>query len=128
MSLKIIALLTLAALSSRVAIAQAWKNHHLVVGCRIFSLSGQPLKNFPGQICIYLDNGNLISATENAIRLISKDNEIIWEYPGHFHHQVNLSNDKKRILAISSDINSKNNINIREDKFLIMNLDGKVLF
>jgi hypothetical protein len=103
------------------------KSFTLINGCRLFSLQGTPLRTFPGQICIFLEDGSFISAHENMIRRISKDNEILWEMAGHFHHQVNLTPDKQRILALSSDVFKHKNENKRQDKFLILSLDGKIL-
>lgn len=99
----------------------------LVNGCKLFDVSGFNFKNLPGAMCLFLDDGSFISANENAIRLITKTNEVKWEMKGHFHHQINFSSDKKRILALSSDISNETNKKYRQDKLLILNLQGKIL-
>lgn len=53
-------------------------------------------------MCIFLENGNLISSSLTHIRLMTPENEIKWEVQGNFHHQMNLSDDKKRILTLDS--------------------------
>jgi hypothetical protein len=103
--------------------AQEWKKFHLVNGCRVYTMSGFMQRAFPGSICIFLDNGNLVSASDNAIRMINPKNEIVWEQKGHFHHQVNLSSDKSKILALSSEINN----GLREDTFYILDFNGKIV-
>lgn len=80
---------------------------------------------FPGQICQFLDDGSFISADEKHIRRFSSTKEILWERPGHFHHQVNLTSDKKRILVLTSEIAVRNGKKERDDIFLILDLDGK---
>lgn len=115
--------LLIAILVSFNAFANNWKQLKLINGCRIHAMAGYMERAFPGAICIFLDNGNFISATETAIRMINPKNEIVWEHKGHFHHQVNLSNDKTKIFALSSEINNE----LREDSFIIFDLDGKVL-
>lgn len=116
--------LCLSLLLSFTAFAGDWKTNKLINGCRIFNIAGYMEKAFPGSICIFLDNGNVVSATDNAIRMINPKNEIMWEFKGHFHHQVNLSNDKSKILALSSKVSG----DLREDVFYIFDLSGNVLF
>jgi hypothetical protein len=95
----------------------------LVNGCRLFSLTGDLVTAFPGTICVFLPDGAFVSATETHLRYFSKDDEIRWELPGNFHHQINLSADGKRILALSSALVAGE----REDKFLVVDLAGRVL-
>lgn len=102
-------------------------NLTLANGCRLFQLDGFNFKTFPGSMCLFLDDGNLISANENAIRLFNPKNEVVWEIKGHFHHQINLTNDKKSILALSSAVSAGPEGARRQDKVMIISLDGKVL-
>lgn len=103
------------------------KNLSLINACRIFTIEGKHIKTYPGHICIFMEDGSFISAHEKMIRRISKDNEVLWQLPGHFHHQINLTPDKQRILALSSEVIVDKNENKRQDKFIIFSLDGKVL-
>lgn len=114
-------------LAARVGPLEKLKSLSLINACRIFTLEGKHIKTYPGQICIFLDDGSFISAHEKMIRRISKDNEILWEMAGHFHHQVNLTPDKQRILALSSDATIGAVEKQRQDKFIIFSLDGKIL-
>ncbi len=97
---------------------------HLINGCQLFSITGEVAARFPGTICIFLEDGSFVSASDTHIRYFSKDDEVLWEHPGHFHHQVNLSPDRQRILALSSDFEGAT----RQDKFLVLDLKGRVLF
>jgi hypothetical protein len=115
------------ALMAKTSPLEKIKSLSLINACRIFSIEGKHIKTYPGQICIFLEDGSFISAHEKTIRRISKENEIIWEKAGHFHHQVNLTPDKQRILALSSDVIVDKSENKRQDKFMILSLDGKIL-
>ncbi len=103
------------------------KDFHLINGCNVMAMNGRPIKIFPGQICIFLEDGSFISASDNHLRLINKRSEVAWEIPGHFHHQVNLSPDGKRILAISSGIVDVLQKPHRQDRLMIVDLEGKIL-
>ncbi len=103
------------------------KNYQLINGCTIREMNGRTFKTFPGQICIIMENGSIVSATDNHLILINKKSEVVWEIPGHFHHQVNLSLDGKRILAISSELINVKQTPIRQDSLLIVDLEGKIL-
>jgi hypothetical protein len=99
------------------------RRFHLVNGCQLFSITGEVFARFPGVICVFLDDGSFVSASDTHIRHFSKDDEVLWEHRGHFHHQVNLSADRKRLLALSSEFDGKT----RQDKFLVFDLAGRVL-
>lgn len=109
------------------AFGQKWKDHHLVSGRSIFSMQGKLIRSFPGQRCLFLDDGSFLSGGASSLRLINKNSEVVWELKGHYHHQMNLSADKKRILALSSHVTKNKSGNLREDKFQIIDLNGKVI-
>lgn len=94
-------------------------------GCTLFRR--HEIKSFPGERCIFLDDGKFVSSTKKEIRMFSPGKEILWEIKGHFHHQVNLSEDKQRILALSSDIVVRDEKKVRDDVVVILNLDGKII-
>lgn len=94
-------------------------------GCSLYRR--KVIKIFPGSFCQFLDDGSFISASHTSIRLFSKAQEVVWEIKGHFHHQVNLSLDKKRILVLTSDIVKRDGKLQRDDAFLILDLDGKTI-
>jgi hypothetical protein len=126
MSMRFFAFFVMLLISS-LSFAIELKNYQLINGCTIREMNGRTFKTFPGQICIFMENGSFVSATENHLRLINKKSEVVWEIPGHFHHQINLSSDSKRILAISSKIINVMQIPVRQDHFVIVNLEGKIL-
>jgi hypothetical protein len=52
----------------------------------------------------------------------------MWELPGSFHHQINLSGDKKRVLALSTETNLRGKIRERDDIFVILDVEtGKII-
>jgi hypothetical protein len=102
------------------------KDLHVVVDCSIFDMKGVNLKNLPGDICVFLDDGSFLSATKSKLRMYNKLGTIVWEMPGHFHHQVNLSLDKQHILAMGSESLKEGEENFRYDQFLVIGLDGKI--
>lgn len=100
---------------------------HLVNACYIHDSSGAILQTLPGRFCLFFDTGDFLSASDTNLRYITKDNEVKWELPGHFHHQLNLSADGKRILALNSNVFADEGVGIREDRLQIISLEGKVL-
>ncbi len=96
-------------------------------GCLLFDYQGKFLKSFPGYFCIFLDDGRVISANERRISMLGLKGEVEWSIEDHHHHQINLSPDGKRILALGSSFVPENGEIIRYDKFVIYSLDGKVI-
>ncbi len=95
-------------------------------GCVLFQLRQEP-KFYPGNKCIFLSDGSFLSASYTSLRRFSPALEVLWELPGHYHHQLNLSQDGSKILTLSSDIFSKDKKTFVEDIFLVISLDGKLL-
>lgn len=122
MSVKLFTLLALLSVSP----LYAYENLTLVSGCRLYNLKGHNFKNFPGAICVFLEDGSFISTSDSGMRRISKDQEVLWELKGHFHHQVNLSHDKKRILAMDTAV-VETTVPLRQDKLVVISLEGKIL-
>lgn len=108
---------------STLASASTWKTNKLVNGCRVYNIAGYIERSFPGNMCLFLDNGNLVSASTTAVRMFNPKNEILWEVKGHYHHQMNLSHDQSKILILGSDLYD----NLRDDTFSVIDLNGKVL-
>lgn len=109
------------------ASAQSWSKFHLLNGCTIFSYNGKQLKNFPGQRCIFFDDGSFLSGAYDGLSLIDKNSKVVWKLPGHFHHQMNMANDSKRILALSSEVVKRKEKSCRVDKLMVISMEGKVL-
>jgi hypothetical protein len=91
-------------------------------------MTGKSLRNFPGDMCLFFDNGNFLSATIKGLGLYDKKFNQLWHIAGNFHHQMNLSEDGQRILVLSSDLVKRKKENVRVNKFMVLSLEGKVLF
>jgi hypothetical protein len=109
------------------ACAQEWKDFQLSTGCRLFNLQGGIIKTFPGDVCIYFDDGKLLTANDDGLKYYERDFKNLWHIPGHFHHGLALSIDKKKILAMSSDFVKYKKNKKRIDKLMVISLEGKVL-
>lgn len=95
-------------------------------GCTLFQYRKPPV-SFPGNQCVFLPDGSFISATSHSLKRISPALAVLWELPGHFHHQLNLSPDRSRLLALSSEIISEEGKKYRGDVFLVISPEGKIL-
>lgn len=115
-----------------IALAQSalagWKDLHLVNGCTVFTASGEHVETFPGNICLFFDDGSVVSSGNTALKLFDKSGAITWEIPGHFHHQINLTEKKDRILALGSDTADIDGTLFRIDVFYVISREGKIIF
>lgn len=107
--------------------ASNWKTFHLVSECRIYDLNDKLVFEYPGAMCQFLGDGSFINVTPNGLSLIDKNFHVMWHLPGHFHHQITLSEDGQRILALSSEVVTKDSIKQRIDKPMIIDLKGNVI-
>lgn len=102
---------------------------HLVNGCKIFSLSGTQIKRTPGEFCQFLDNGDFLSMSSKTLKYITKNGEVKWSVENQlFHHQMNLSPDRRRVLALGSTEKEIQGRLFRVDQFYVIDIsNGKIL-
>src|SRR3990167_7448995 len=84
--------------------AEISTNKHYVIGCNIYDENLKLIKSFVGDLCIFLDDGSFISTMggESKITRFGPTGEKTWERNFFVHHSLVLSNDKKRVLFLSS--------------------------
>lgn len=102
------------------------ENLSLQRGCRLTDQKGEH-RNFPGAFCLFQDDGTFISADESVIRKYSPERRVLWEVRASAHHQINLSPDKKRILAHTYKLEKKERGTVRVEGILILDQDGKII-
>lgn len=117
----------LCALLGLLSFPLAAETRYLVQGCRVLDMDGVALRTFPGEMCLFFKDGSLVSAGPVGMTFFDKHNTIKWEIPGLFHHQLNLSHDGQRILALGSSNLPGAEGPIRWDKIMVISLEGKVL-
>ncbi len=94
--------------------------------CDILDVNATKIKSFPGSFCIFRDDGSVIYASPTHLTLADKNDTIIWETAGDFHHQIKLSLDQKKILTLDSKLVSIKNKKYKSDLASIYNLDGSL--
>jgi len=110
----------------KISSQKIWNQLHYVDGCRVYDSQGKLMRDFPGRYCLFLDDGRFISSGKNLI-LFDRDRSKVWEIPGHFHHQMNFTRDKKHILVLSSEVETINEKQVRADVFLKISLKGEIV-
>ncbi len=99
-----------------------------VNGCRIYDSKVKLLKNFPGERCLFLENGDFVSSTATRVSYYSKNLEVKWTFENiFFHHQMNFAHDKKHVLLIGSEVVEEKDEKVRSDLFIVLGLDGKLV-
>lgn len=99
---------------------------HYQRNCELLSFDQKFKKVFPGRFCLFLDDGHLVSADREGLKMYDKNQLLLWEVPGHFHHQINFSTDKKYILALSYHKHSTHPETV-VDHFLKIDLKGEIV-
>lgn len=94
--------------------------------CQILNYDGVVLKSFPGDFCLFLNNGSFVSASIDGLTLFDKESRKIWRLQGHFHHQMSFTLDNKFILALSSYFEDGQN-RVRRDRLLKIDLEGHIV-
>lgn len=98
----------------------------LVAGCRIHKIDGTLLKQFVGNMCLFMNDGHYVTADAERIVMYAPDKTEVWRIPGHFHHQMNWSYDGKSILVLSSKFVPIDGKTVRVDVLRRIDLSGKI--
>lgn len=103
---------------------------HYVSGATIYDENLIQLKSFPG-MGVFFDDGSYILALNGPKRQIVRYTaygEVVWERDFYTHHQLNLSNDKKRILVLSGEVRKEGRKKFYYDTFALLDVEtGKTL-
>lgn len=106
---------------------------YILAGCSVLNANGIPIKKFPYEVCLPMDDGGLIvRSRENdsdsfGIKRIDQSGKVVWEILLPFHHLINFSEDKKFIFAIGSEEIMLDDGIWRADIFYKIDVDGKII-
>lgn len=99
------------------------------VDCHIFDWSGKIYKKYPGWLCHFFEDGSYLIGKTKGKRLnyFSANGSMVWSKEVSFHHELELSQDKKKIFFLTDEIVSVNGIKTRYDVFNIIDRQGREL-
>ncbi len=100
---------------------------NLIAGCRVHNSNGLAIREFAGNYCLFFTDGRYLSADATRLAMVKSDKTFLWQIPGHYHHQLNWSADKKHVLALTSNFEKSDGLTIRIDVLKKIDLDGKVV-
>lgn len=100
---------------------------NLIAGCRVHSPEGFAIREFAGNHCLFFSDGRYLSADATRLAMFKSDKTLQWQIPGHYHHQLNWSADKKHVLALTSNFEKTDGHTLRIDALKKIDLDGKVV-
>jgi hypothetical protein len=104
------------------------RNIYLTVDCKIIDHSGNTIRAYPYDQCIFLETGRMLVEDQDAsLSYIDENGTTIWKLDIKTHHMFNLSHDKKTILAIGSEDIVVDNTLFRMDVLYRIDWSGKIL-
>ena len=125
--------------------------YNLLNGCMVLSMNGEIINEYPGVLCTYFKNGNIVSSINgNTLKYYDQNLTLIWEKKINsnleaIHHEIIKSSDtsffflsskinvrksfKNRILSSYINPNFKINADsIRYDIIYEIDINGNILF
>ncbi|MBC7539769.1 MAG: hypothetical protein H7281_13190 [Bacteriovorax sp.] len=127
----LIALFFLSAIQAQIikpVILDPQSRKHLILSCSIYNMNGKRLRRYPGSICVFEENGNLLLSNnqKNELSFFDPNMRILWKIPMHIHHQINKTSDGD-FLILSSESKIYRNKKIRFDRLIKINLKGEIV-
>lgn len=97
---------------------------HYVINCAIYNEEFQLIKNFGGTLCVFLEDGAYILSNghEEFVAKYNSLGELIWKRNYFAHHNMTLSYDHKRVLFLSSEVFDEKICRVRDDVFVILDV------
>ena len=105
-----------------------------VLSCAILNSKGVVKYDFQGQFCNFLDDGSYVSHVffPEGVFVVrfGANNQIIWKRKLDVHHQLKLTADKKKLIALTVEYVKTPLCKVtRFDNFLVLDVEtGKSLF
>lgn len=101
---------------------------HLIIHCNIFNTSGALLRRFPGNLCLFENDGSLLMANNhnNELSFLDPKMRLLWKKPMHTHHQLNKASDGD-FLVLSSETKIYRHRKTRFDRLLKINRAGEIV-
>lgn len=99
------------------------------VDCTIFDWSGKIYKKIPGWVCLFYDDGSIVSISyqQRKFRSYSPLGDLVWSKDLPLHHELEATKDRKKILSLSEEVKMIDGKKIRIDILKIYNRKGEEL-
>lgn len=102
---------------------ELFKDLSLVIGCSIYDLNGKLVTSFPGEECVFFEDGSFVSYDSKRKILERFDNKLSsrWKLNMHVHHGIHQTKSGD-LLVNSSVIKNK----VRYDVLKLVSMDGVI--
>ncbi len=108
--------------AQRMNAAESAKQIHNVIGCEIYSVDKKLLRKFPGEMCLFKEDGSVVSGQDEQLVYYNRHGDVVWSKKLKPHHQLNFSLSGQEILVIGSEAIA----GVRFDVLQLVNLKGEV--
>ena len=103
---------------------------YFYIYCSIFDRDGKLIFSLNQNAkCAFHNDGSLLvtQPSQDKLELFDKNDLKLWSAHVNAHHDLKFSKDGKRILLITSEVSSFNNLKIRSDCFSVRSLTNQPL-
>jgi hypothetical protein len=104
------------------------QGYYIVIGCNIYDVYGKVKRGYPGNDCIFHDDGSYLSYSlaDQVLTRYSKNLKKEWSLKLHVHHGMNLTSNGDYLINSSVVENYQGNKKLRHDVILLVSQDGKI--
>lgn len=121
--------LTSCAFKSRSGLISKLDKYHIVEGCSIYDIDHNIIASYPGNECLFHDDGSFLSYDPNTFKLSKYDNKLslLWELKLHVHHSIKLTSEGNYLINTSTIHPFAGIKKVRFDQILLISPQGKIL-
>lgn len=96
--------------------------------CSVYTNAGDFLHQFPGEFCIFLENGDFVSYVSGVLTYFN--NQLIpqWKKKMFLHHDLVISSERQEIAALTRPHKQEAKGQAVDDQVIIFNFKGDVVF
>lgn len=104
------------------------KGNHVFIGCKIYDLEGQIVRSYPGDNCLFQDDGSFVSYDLKNKRLEKFNHQLkkLWSLEIHTHHGIKLTMGGDFLINSSTVRPYGEFKKVRFDEVVLVSQDGKI--
>lgn len=103
--------------------------YKITIGCDIYDLYGKLLVTFPGDQCVFFEDGSHVSYNP-VLQELSKYDSFLkkkWTVKLHVHHGITVTQENNLLIKTSGFYPYNGKKNVRFDELILLNQEGKTL-
>jgi hypothetical protein len=100
---------------------------YLSFDCNIMTWSGELVRKFPYDYCLYSDDGSMIASYPLGILSFDRNMKVLWQKKMHVHHKFIKTVDGRHVIFPTSEVQKFQGMPVRFDVLQMVDTSGNTV-